>query len=80
MLIRELQLGKRGITDNFINSVKREFNKADIVKISVLKSARREEIKSFSEEIVKKLKEDYGVRIIGFKIILRKRRGFKLRK
>ena len=74
MLLRELQLGKRGITNNFIESIKKEFNKADIVKISILKSARTETMDEIAQKILSKLGSKFIIRILGFKIIIKKKR------
>ena len=52
-----MQLGKNGITENFIETLKRYFENHEQVRLSVLKSARenREDMKKHSEEILKKL-------------------------
>jgi len=57
MLIRQMQLGKQGITENFINSLKNQFKNSQVMKISVLKSATRdrEEVTKIKEELLKKL-------------------------
>lgn len=69
-----MQLGKNGITENFIQTLKRYFENHEQVKISVLKSARenREDMKKHSEEILDKLGKNYTAKLIGFKIILKK--------
>ena len=69
-----MQLGKNGITENFILTLKGYFEKHEQVRISVLKSAResREEMKKHADEIISKLGKNYTAKIIGFKIILRK--------
>ena len=74
MPVREIQLGKNGITDNFIESLKNQFKNSKTVKVSVLKSAfeKREEIEKYKEEILKKLGVKFTARKIGFKIILKK--------
>jgi len=70
----EMQLGKNGISENFIQTLKGYFEKHEQVRISVLKSARekREDMKKHSEEILNKLGKNYTSKIIGFKIILKK--------
>jgi len=75
----EMQLGKNGITENFIETLKKYFQNHEQVKISVLKSARenREDIKKHVEEILDKLGKNYTAKIIGFKIILKKWRKDK---
>ena len=74
------QIGKHGITDNFILSLKNLFKKHWNVKISVLKNATRDkkEIKKFSDEILEKLGKNYTSKIIGFTIVVKKWR--KVRK
>jgi RNA-binding protein YhbY len=79
MVSKEIQLGKNGITSNFIETIKNYFKKNDNVRISVLKSAGhdREKVKKYSEEILKNLGENFTSKIIGFKIILKKWRKSK---
>ncbi len=74
MLIRQMQLGKSGITENFMNSLKNQFKNSQVMKISVLKSATRdrEEIIKINEELLERLGKNFTGRIIGFTIILRK--------
>ena len=73
-----IQLGKQGITDNFINSLQNQFKSKDSVRISVLKSARSEgkegkkEVKVYCDEILERLGNHYTAKIIGFRIILKK--------
>ena len=76
--IRQIQIGKQGVTDNFIGTLKNQFNNCKNVKISVLKSARKEgkegkqAVKKYSEEILDKLGTKYTARVIGFVIVLKK--------
>ncbi len=57
MTFTEMQIGKNGITDNFIETLKSNFKKNENVRISVLKSAghEKEKIKKYSDEILEKL-------------------------
>jgi len=72
--IRQIQLGKQGVTDNFINTLKNQFNNCKNVKISVLGSARenKKDVKKYSEEILEKLGKNYTARVIGFTIVIKK--------
>lgn len=72
--IGQIQLGKNGITDNFIETLKNQFKNHENVKISVLKNASRDKkrIKEFSEEILEKLEKRYTTRVIGFTIVVKK--------
>ena len=74
---KETQLGKNGITQEFVNDIeKRLENDRNItMKVSVLKSARpegKDDVNKYSKELVKKLGEKYTVRTLGFSIFLRK--------
>ena len=70
----KLQLGKNGLTDEFIEGTRKIFEKAEHVRISLLKSATRdrEEIKKMAENLVSKLGKQYTYKIIGFTIVLTK--------
>ncbi len=72
--LSQTQLGKQGITENFIETLKNNFKKHNNVKISVLKSAGhdREKIKKFSDEILEKLGKNYTTKVIGFTIFVKK--------
>ncbi|MFH1325508.1 MAG: YhbY family RNA-binding protein [archaeon] len=74
IFLGNIQLGKNGVTENFIETLKTYFAKHENVKISLLKSAtrNREEIKKISEEILDKLGKNYTAKIIGFTIIVKK--------
>jgi RNA-binding protein YhbY len=73
-MIREVQLGKNGITENFLGMLRVHFSNCRTVKVSVLKSARenKEDLKKLSEELLKHLGENYTAKVIGFKIVLKK--------
>lgn len=72
----EIQLGKKGLTKEFIEDIVRRLDKHRnvILKIHVLKSARqsKEDVKKYAEEIIKRLGSQYTVKTIGFMILLRK--------
>jgi len=74
MAIKELQLGKNGITDNFIETVKTYFTDVRTVKISVLPSAREDksDVKKYANELLQKLGVHYTAKCIGFTITLKK--------
>jgi len=70
----QIQLGKQGINENFILTLRHHFNRHNNVKVHVLKSAGhdRENIKRYSEKILEKLGKNYTAKIIGFTIFLKK--------
>ena len=69
-----VQLGKQGVTENFISTLKHYFKSHENVKISVLKSATRdrEELKKNSEKILENLGRNFTARTIGFTIVVKK--------
>jgi len=73
------QLGKQGLTDNFIDTLKNHFKKHDVVRISVLKSAGhdKKKVKEHSDKLLDDLGVNYTSKIIGFTIILKKWRKAK---
>jgi RNA-binding protein YhbY len=73
-IIREIQLGKNGVTDGFLESLKNQFNKTQNIKISVLKSCCRdkEELKEIAKKILESLGKNYTAKIIGFTIALKR--------
>ena len=75
----EIQLGKNGLTDNFIETLKNHFKKHEQVRISVLKSAGHEksQVKEMAEKILEALGKNYTARVIGFKVVLKKWRKAK---
>jgi len=72
----EMQIGKKGLTEEFLEDIKKRFNKSSIknIKVSVLKSARenKEDVKKFAEEINNFLGDKFTYRILGFSIFLNK--------
>lgn len=72
----ETQLGKKGLSQEFLEDLKKRFEKKinmDI-KIHVLKSARegREDVKKYAEEILGFLGDKFTYKIVGFSIFLKK--------
>jgi len=78
MVIGNIQLGKNGVTDNFIFSLVNQFKKHDIVKIRVLKSAResgkqgKQDVRRYSNQLLKVFGPKYTAKIIGFTIVMKK--------
>jgi RNA-binding protein YhbY len=74
MVFKEIQLGKQGITDNFIVGLKNQFKNCQTIKISVLRSCCRDkdELKKITQEILGNLGKNYTARTIGYTIALKK--------
>lgn len=72
--IRQIQLGKNGLTEGFICNLKHHFDNCKNIKISVLRSCCRdkEELKKIAEEILEKMGKTYTAKIIGYTIIVKK--------
>ena len=73
-MIKEIQLGKNGITNNFIETLKTYFDKVRTVKVIVLPAAResKEDVKKYSKELLQKLGVHYTAKVIGFTVTLKK--------
>jgi len=77
---KHIQLGKQGVTNNFIKTLGNYFKKNKNVKVSVLKSAGhdKKKVKGFSDDILNKMGKNYTAKIVGFTIFLKKwRRGMR---
>jgi len=74
------QLGKTGLTDNFIETIRKSFKNREAVRITVLRSFSkgREEIKEMASKICEDLGKNYTHKVIGFTIAIRKWRKIKL--
>ena len=72
----QVQLGKKGLTKEFLEGIKKRFEKPSIknIKVSVLKSAResREDLKKYNQEIKTFLGPKFTTRIMGFSIFIKK--------
>ncbi len=82
---KEIQLGKKGITPEFIKDIENRLEKHRNItlKVSVLKSIRPEgkaDVKKYADELVEKLGEKYTVKTLGFSIFLRKWRNARVPK
>jgi RNA-binding protein YhbY len=78
-IMREIQLGKNGVTINFLENLKHQFNNCNNVKISVLKSCCRDktELKEITEKILESLGKNYTAKVIGYTINLKRWRRDK---
>jgi RNA-binding protein YhbY len=74
MKVGQAQIGKNGVTSNFVETLKNYFKTNDIVKISVLKSAGHDKAKAkeYSDQLLEQLGVRYTSKLIGFTIVLRK--------
>jgi RNA-binding protein YhbY len=72
--IRQMQLGKNGLTEGFMCNLKHHFDTCKNVKISVLRSCCRDrtELKELNDKIIEKLGNTYTSRVIGYTIVVKK--------
>ncbi len=64
----QLQIGKNGLTDAFVEQVRRLSQDKERMKITILKSACRDkaEAKVMCDDLVEKLGKNYTYRLIGY--------------
>ena len=66
--IKKLQIGKNGLTPEFVEQVKSIFEKETLVKVSILRSACRdkEDAKKIGEDLIGELGAKYGFKLVGY--------------
>ena len=69
-----MQIGKNGLTQEFLEDLKKRFEDAENIKIDVLKSAResKEDIKKYANQIHEFLGPKFTFRALGFSISFKK--------
>jgi RNA-binding protein YhbY len=78
-----MQVGKQGVTDNFIATLKTAFKTHATIRVAALKASGRDSqsIQQIADDIVTRLNGSFAYRVIGFTIILKKQsRQSKLNK
>ena len=76
-----MQIGKQGISDNFILTLQNAFKTHNTIRLAALKASGRDSdsINKVADSIVARLKGSFDYRIIGFTIIMRKKSNTTLR-
>jgi RNA-binding protein YhbY len=66
--IKRLQIGKNGLSLEFIEQVKRIFENERVVKITILKSACRnkKDAEKIGDDLVEALGEKYDYKLVGY--------------
>lgn len=74
----KFQIGKAGVNDNVVASIKNGLKNHKFMRISVLKSAgpNKDSVKAMADSICSKIRGVEVMRIIGHTIILRRNRLF----
>ncbi len=69
----KMQLGKNGLSENFMDSLKNAFKKRKKIKVKVLKSiASKEKVKEIADNMIDKLGKKYEYKVIGHTIKIKK--------
>jgi len=74
-----MQIGKKGLTQGFLEDLKRRFEDSENIKIDVLKSAResKDDVKKYADAIHEFLGPKFTFRVLGFNIAFKKWRKDK---
>jgi len=77
--ISSVQVGKKGVSENLIETLQSHFKKHQNVKVVFLKSSIRDrkKLKKQAENIVNELGKNYTYRILGFTVFIKKWRKAK---
>ena len=73
-LIPHIQVGKNGVTENLIESIKTYFKNKQNIKVVFLKNSVRDKkkLKEATEEIINALGNNYTYRVVGFTMMIKK--------
>ncbi len=74
MPIKKLQIGKNGLTEEFVSQVKGIFINERMVKIAILKAACRDkaEAKTIAENLLEALGKKYDYKLVGYVLTISK--------
>lgn len=70
----KLQMGKHGLSPEFLEQARKMFEGVKNIRISLLKSATRDKAhaKEIADELVAKLGSNYKYKIIGYTLVVRR--------
>ena len=77
--IKKLQIGKNGLTDAFVEQLRKTFENTEIVKVEILKSCCRDKKKAgeIGDELVEKLGKNFTYRLVGYVLSVQKWRKLR---
>ncbi len=66
--VKKLQIGKNGLTPEFIEQLKSIFTNEKVVKVAILKSACRDkkDAKKIADDLVEALGKRYDYKLVGY--------------
>lgn len=71
---KKFQLGKKGLTEEFLNQIEITFKTCRKIKIDILRSACRdkEEAKEIASKIIEKLGKNFDYKLVGYVLTVMK--------
>lgn len=74
--IKRLQIGKNGLTDALIEQIKSIFKSEKMIRVSILKSARKNksDAEAIAEKLIDVLGPKYGYKLVGYVLTITKYR------
>ena len=77
--LKKLQIGKKGLTPEFIEQVQSIFKHETLIKIHLLKSARenKDEARQIGEQLIEGLGKNFTYKSIGYILVVKKWRKNK---
>jgi len=72
VIVKQLQIGKQGLTENFIEQVRNAFKNSEQIRISILKSATRdkEQAKKIADQLLNNLGKNFTYKFIGYVLVV----------
>ena len=68
--IKKLQIGKNGLSEVFVEQVRKVFEKEKVVKVSMLKSACRDkkDAEKMAQDLISSLGKQFDYKLVGYVI------------
>lgn len=72
--VKRVQLGKKGLTTEFIEQLKRYFENSEVIKVEILRNCCRDknQAKKIGQDLVDVLGNNFTFRLIGYVLTVRK--------
>jgi|APSaa5957512622_1039677.scaffolds.fasta_scaffold43322_4 RNA-binding protein YhbY len=72
--IKKFQIGKKGLTTEFVEQMQKTFEKSEMVKIDLLQSSTRDkaEADKLGEDLINKLGNKFTFKRIGYTLVVRR--------
>jgi len=72
--VKRFQMGKHGLSDEFVEQIKSAFANEEVVKISILRSACRDKVgaKKIADDLIETLGNKYTYKLIGYVLTVKR--------